>query len=101
MLTDGQESRQFLHVRDCAKCFEVILRNYEAMPSVVDVTSFEWTKVVDVAKIICEEVEVTKQLETDSHTLSNEPDTFILEYWKPEISLEQGVTEMSELMESA
>lgn len=94
MLTNGQEARQFLHARDCAKCFEAILSSYGAMPSVVDVTSFKWTKVIDVAKIICEKVEVIEQLEADSHTRVNEPDPFILKYWRPEITLEEGVREM-------
>jgi len=94
MLTDGQEIRQFLHARDCAKCFETIMSNYELMPSIVDVTSFQWTKIIDVAKLICEKVEVVKQLGEDSHSRVNEPSPFILKYWRPEVSLQEGIGEM-------
>lgn len=98
--TNGQESRQFLHTRDCAKALIAIMNNYDEIKTkrnVVDVTNFEWTRVLDLALIITEDPKLVYagSIGDSLQTCQNQPDTFILDYWKgPEISLKDAVKEM-------
>ena len=59
------------------------------------ITNFEWNTILDVAKIISEEIpcKITPSTETDTVQLNkrNEPDPYILNYWKPTISLKEGI----------
>jgi len=93
MLSSGSEERQFLHARDCAECLEVIMCNFSEMPDIVDVTSFEWTSIRAVAELICGEISAEPD-GTDSHTAKNEPNAHILKFWRPCISIKEGITEL-------
>ena len=57
------------------------------------VTSFEWTTVRELAELICDDV-VARNDNRDSHTKSNEPSPFILSYWRPAISLREGIAQL-------
>lgn len=94
--TDGREKRQFLHCEDCASCLESMMLNYRSMRPIVDVSSFEWITIYDAARLISENVTVC-DVSGDSHSFNNEPDTFILNFWKPKISLKRGVEELIQL----
>ena len=59
----------------------------------VDVTNFQWVSIKDVAKIICNDVRVT-DITVTTHDRQNEPRAFILNYWKPTISLVEGVSSL-------
>ena len=59
----------------------------------VDVTSFEWKKIKDVAKFICDDIRVT-DIKVTTHDRKNHPSSFILNYWKPTISLSVGITSL-------
>jgi len=95
-MTDGGEERQFLHTDDCAKCLTTVMNKYDEIKEkvdTVDITSFESTRIIDVAKYICEDVRPsTKKMNT--HDRFNEPRPFILDYWKPEISLQEGIASL-------
>jgi nucleoside-diphosphate-sugar epimerase len=102
LLTDGTELKQFLHTYDSAKALECCMRNYATFigRKVVDVTSFEWITVYDLASIIVD-VCAGPERSPDSVIMRGskidkcpitEPDPFILDYWKPEISLIDGIT---------
>ena len=93
MMTSGAGKRQFLHTEDCAQCLETIAAHYDEMPSVVDVTSFEWTTVRELAEMLCDDV-IARDDNRDSHTKSNEPSQFILSYWRPAISLREGIAQL-------
>lgn len=99
MLTDGSESRQFLHADDCAECLEIMLQNYDKMRPVVDITSFQWTSISTVANLICDDVHVSTIAE-DSHTKVNEPEDFILSFWSPRVSLKEGIAQILEKQKS-
>jgi nucleoside-diphosphate-sugar epimerase len=97
MRTDGQEERQFLHSDDCSRCLVAVRDNYEKFSphEPLQITSFEWTKIVDVAKTIqaiipCEIVpsEVSDDVQLNKR---NEPSREILNHWNPKISLEEGL----------
>jgi hypothetical protein len=60
----------------------------------VDITSFEWTSIKDIATRIAGD-NVTASERTDTtQTLKNEPDEYMLKFWQPEISLENGLQEL-------
>ena len=93
LMTTGEEERQFLHTDDCAKALTTLMDNYEDVKlteSSVDVTNFEWIKIKDVAKFICDDIRVT-DVKITTHDRRNEPREFILRYWKPEIQLRSAI----------
>lgn len=93
MITDGNEERQFLHSVDCGKCLIKIMENYDTIKNereIVDITNFEWIKIIDLAKMISQNVIIGKKNDT-IQTLKNEPDDYILKFWNPEINLKRGI----------
>lgn len=98
MLTDGQEERQMLHAEDCCECLEILSTNYDniSREEQLHITSFEWSKIIDLANIIAESFPgtiVSPAESKDNVQLNkrNEPSTDILEYWKPKLSLRDGI----------
>jgi nucleoside-diphosphate-sugar epimerase len=96
LMTSGEEERQFLHTDDCAKALTQLMENYDEViktETSVDVTSFTWMKIKDVANFICDDVRVT-DIKVTTHDRKNEPRVFILKYWKPSISLRSGIASL-------
>lgn len=103
MLTDGQEERQMLHAEDCSRCLKVLADKYNdiSRDEQLNITSFEWCKIIDIANIVASKFEGTEVVPAktkDNVQLNkkNEPSSEILKYWSPKISLEQGITKMIE-----
>jgi len=99
MLTDGEEERQFMYTTDCSECLEVIMNRYDEILATgrtyVDVTNHTWTKIKDVAEIIAPGRVFAKMGKKDvTQTIRNEPDDFMLRYWKPKLTLEEGIKVM-------
>ena len=101
MLTDGTEIRQFLHAKDCSRCLESLSRKYDEIPrdQELHITNFEWNSILDVATEIVKCFPDTKIIPSSKKDMvqrdkRNEPDSFILKYWKPEISLAEGIKDM-------
>ena len=59
----------------------------------IDITSFEWTKIKDIAYLLTSNVHVNTKKDF-IQTLKNEPRCYILKHWKPEIKLKKGIDEM-------
>ena len=96
LMTSGEERRQFLHTEDCAKALSQLMYNYDEVLKTeksVDITNFTWTTIKNVANLISDDVRVT-DITVTTHDRVNEPRHFILKYWKPEISLVEGVTSL-------
>lgn len=107
MLTNGLEERQFLHVDDCSECLYILSQKYNILDKNKEyhITSFCWTKIIDIANIIqnnFQNVEIIIGEESDSVQLNtkNEPDTHILNYWQPKISIKDGIKKVITCMES-
>jgi nucleoside-diphosphate-sugar epimerase len=107
MLTDGQEERQMLYAEDCCKCLNIIADLYDMISrnEELHITSFEWVKIIDIANIIAEEFPetvVTPSIKTDTvqKNARNEPDKSIFKYWKPETTIEDGIKQIINKMES-
>jgi nucleoside-diphosphate-sugar epimerase len=100
MLTDGSELRQFLHAEDCSNALEILSLNYNDIDrnKNLHITSFEWNSILEVAEIIREYIpcEILASTETDDvqKNKKNEPDPYILNYWKPKISLKEGINKI-------
>ncbi|MEK7628439.1 MAG: NAD(P)-dependent oxidoreductase [Patescibacteria group bacterium] len=101
MLTDGTEERQFLHALDCSRALEALARVHADIPRTKElhITSFEWTRIIDIANLVAEHFPgtiVAPANNTDGvqKGIRNEPDHFILNYWKPEIGIRDGVAKI-------
>lgn len=103
MRTNGEEVRQFLYAEDCAECLFILASNYSDITRnrPLHITSFKWTSIYEVAKIIQEKYNaglVQGSLkDTVQKDKRNEPDPYILNYWKPKTSLKDGIWEISSL----
>ena len=97
MLTDGTESRQFLHVDDCSNCLDTLSKEYVniSREQELHITSYEWSTILEVAEIIADHygVGIIPGASSDmvQRDLKNEANDFILNYWKPEIFLKEGI----------
>ena len=101
MMTTGAEQRQFLHTRDCARAMHSLMVNFDSIKTdgreYVDITSFEWTSIKDIAIRIAGDGKVTaSQREDTTQTRKNEPDEYMRKWWQPEISLDTGLRELME-----
>jgi len=97
MRTNGLESRQFLYGDDCAECLIELSRNYDTIDRTkqLHITNFEWNTILEVASLIndIKPCKIIPNLETDTVQLDkrNEPDPYILNFWKPKTTLKQGI----------
>ena len=98
MLTDGTEQRQFLHAEDCSRCLITLASRYTDVDhdKPLHVTSFEWVSILDIAKHvqnIHRDIEIIASEASDDvqKDARNEPDKYILKYWKPQIDLATGI----------
>ncbi|MDB4794884.1 NAD-dependent epimerase/dehydratase family protein [bacterium] len=103
LLTDGLEERQFLHTEDCSECLLILSELYDNIPRDKNyhVTSFHWTKILDIAKLVAKyfgikNVKKSQIKDNVQLGMKNEPDPYIFKYWKPKISIEEGVNNIIE-----
>jgi nucleoside-diphosphate-sugar epimerase len=101
MLTDGQEQRQFLYVRDCVECLYILSQKYDILARNVEyhISSFEWTSISHIAAIIKEimpDVVITPGNSKDVIQSGNkiQPDNEILHYWTPSTDLKLGIKKL-------
>jgi nucleoside-diphosphate-sugar epimerase len=104
MRTDGMESRQFLYGDDCAECLISLANQYNNIKRNVPlhITNFEWSQIITIAEIIKEITECKVIPGTDKDTVQldkrNEPDPYILNFWKPKTTLEKGINKIIKLI---
>ena len=99
MQTDGSEKRQFLHADDCSECLLKLSKIYHDIQrdKNLHITSFKWNSIYEIAltisNIIDREIKIipSKVLDSVQAGYLNEPDPYILNFWKPKISLEDGL----------
>jgi nucleoside-diphosphate-sugar epimerase len=104
--TDGQEERQFLYGDDCAECLTILSNMYNKIDrnKSLHITNFKWNKIIDIANIISSEfnncpIYPSKKKDNVQKGFKNEPDDYILNFWKPKTSLEQGIKNIIKMME--
>jgi nucleoside-diphosphate-sugar epimerase len=104
MKTDGEESRQFLYGDDCAECLIKLSEQYNDIErdKPLHITNFIWNTIYNVAKHIQElsGCEIIKSTNKDTVQLDkrNEPDPYILNFWKPKTTLKEGIGKMFEIL---
>ena len=98
MFTDGSEYRQMLHASDCSECLYILSTRYNELPrdKQYHISSFEWTTVLDLAKIVAGYFPGTVIKPAASKDMIQkdaryEADPWILNYWKPQITLSDGI----------
>lgn len=98
MRTTGTEKRQFLHCEDSAKALYNVYLNRGKFDSStpLHITSFNWVSIKDVAKTVSNvvgDISIIPGDKVDSVQMDkqNEPDEFFLKYWRPEITLQEGI----------
>ena len=91
LLTNGEETRQFLYVKDCV---EALVHQFDIGQKQADITSGEWVSVKTIAQLIGKNlgVEVLFGSKTGKPSLGV-PQNF-LKSWKPRFSLEDGLNEV-------
>ena len=106
MLTNGKEEREFLYAEDCCRGLEVIMNNFKIFRkkiSEIDLTSNKSSSILDVAKIINKlfiskgkKVRFMPAKSNDIVQLNkkNKSNKFLLKYWRPKFSLNQGIEEV-------
>jgi nucleoside-diphosphate-sugar epimerase len=112
MLTDGQEEREFLYAEDCCDALESIMENYDDFTPEdnLHITSFHSTKIIDVAGMILGQFnligkyDVKLQPSTEKDIVQmdkrNKPDTYLLKWWTPKTTIEQGIAKVFEAMKN-
>ena len=107
MLTDGTEYRQLLHATDCSKCLYTLSTKYTELSREQEyhITSFEWVSILEVAEIIASNfpgtvIKPAISKDNIQQDKRNEADPSILTYWKPEITLEDGIKDIINFMET-
>lgn len=102
MITDGNEKRQFLHADDCSEALYILANKFYSLDKNQNyhITSFEWTTIIDIAKFIqlktnCQIIPGKKQ-DTVQLDKMNPPDKYILQYWQPKITLNNGIENIIE-----
>lgn len=97
--SNGLEHRQFLYVEDCCKALHALSKNYHQLDKnkPYHISSFKWHSIRDVANIISEKmgglpITYAEEVDMVQQDIKNEPDPYILKYWKPpENTLENGI----------
>lgn len=100
MRTTGSEERQFLYTDDCSKALLQWCENPNkfSKSEYLDITSFEWNSIMNVAKIVSKLTGATikpgELTDLVQCGIANQPSTYMLKFWKPEISLEEGIKKL-------
>jgi nucleoside-diphosphate-sugar epimerase len=105
MMTDGTELRQFLYADDCSECLLKLAEQYHHVPrdQELHITNFEWQSILDVANIIANlypgtQIKPAKSADDVQRDKRNEPNPFILNYWKPTTDLASGIKFVNDMM---
>jgi|10_taG_2_1085330.scaffolds.fasta_scaffold05438_7 nucleoside-diphosphate-sugar epimerase len=106
MMTDGTEVRQFLHADDCSRCLLIMSEQFESLDKEKEyhITNFKWNSIKEIAEIIAAAFENAHVIPAKSKDVvqkdkRNEPDEYILNFWNPEIDIEEGIKMIIEQME--
>lgn len=100
MRTTGEESRDFLHVKDCSDALEIVMNSYfdfpESMP--LHICRNEFTSILEIAEIIAgkfnAKVNPGTKMDLVQKDAKNNPNLEFRKYWDPKIDLVAGIEEV-------
>jgi len=97
MMTNGEEWRQFTHIDDLSNAFYMALNSKNLRRTVYDASSYEWIRIIDVARIIADltgaKVYPGKIKGHDPHPADN---MGRVPGWLPSVEIKDGITVMVE-----
>ncbi|OGY99091.1 MAG: hypothetical protein A3B13_01460 [Candidatus Liptonbacteria bacterium RIFCSPLOWO2_01_FULL_45_15] len=94
LMSNGEETRQFLYVRDCVEAF---IHQFDIGQKHADVVSGEWVSIKEVAQLIGKKLGAEVVLGAEPGKPSLYSPEIPLESWKPRFSLNQGLDEIISL----
>ena len=106
MLTDGKESREFLHARDCCEGLEIIMKRHNQFKKnkqELHLTTGIKIKIATIAEIVKNiakknksNVKIIKGKSKDQIQLNkkNKFNKFLSKYWKPKVNIKTGINEI-------
>jgi nucleoside-diphosphate-sugar epimerase len=100
MLTTGEEARQFIYIEDVCRGLHRAITDTDKLQGVYDVSSFEWVRVLEVARIIGE---LTGSSVCPGNVHGSTPITPMvgkIPGWNPQVPLQEGLRRMIELYRS-
>jgi nucleoside-diphosphate-sugar epimerase len=99
--TNGKEERQLLYGSDCAECLYILSKKYDDIDrnKEIHISSFEWISMLDTANVVASlfnNAPVIPSNNTDpTHkNVKIDPNTYVLDFWKPKTSLINGIKEI-------
>lgn len=96
MMTNGEEWRQFTHIDDLCNAFHTALNTKNLRRTVYDVSSYEWVRIIDIAKIISD---LTGAKLIPGKTKGHDPLASLnmgrIPGWLPSIVLKDGIQKMA------
>ena len=107
--TNGLEERDFLHARDCCDALELIMKrfNFFKKKKIIDLRYGKFTKVINVCKIVKKIMNKRKinikfipsKNNDDIQNKKNIGDSYFFKFWRPKISLQNGLEKILEYYE--
>jgi len=100
MRTTGAEERDFLYAVDCCEALIQIIERHSQISkeSLLHLTSFKSTKIIDVAKIIASryeaKVELGEKIDSVQLDARNKADNYVLNLWRPKTEISQGIAKI-------
>ena len=99
--TDGSEQRDFMYVEDCCTALHTIMEHYdEFQGDLVTLATRRWTTIESVANIVASHygADIQFAAEADTVQLGETPEPTHLDkierFWKPGVSVEEGIARM-------
>jgi nucleoside-diphosphate-sugar epimerase len=103
MRTEGTEVRDFLFIDDCSSALEWASKQFAMIKnaySVIDIASFSYTSILDIARIVAEKTGSTVEVGTGIDLVQSghrfDPREDILKYWKPAVNIKEGISKLVE-----
>lgn len=104
MLTDGEESREFLYVEDACECLEILSKQYDKIPrrDNLHITNGNPIKIIEIAQTIQNFIPCTITVADKKDTVQmdkkNKPSAYIFNYWQPKTTIREGIKKIIEGM---
>ncbi len=95
MMTNGEEWRQFTHIRDLSEAFYMAMHLSHRKKTVYDASSYEWVQIIDIAEMIAKETgaQVIKGSKIGHNPIAS-PNRGRIPQWLPSVELHQGIQQM-------
>jgi nucleoside-diphosphate-sugar epimerase len=107
MISDGTEERQFLYVEDCCECLLTLAKKYDILSrdKEYDISSFKWNTINEVASVVAlnfgnTKITPSKEKDNVQQNKKNEPNEYILNFWKPKTNIEDGIRKIIKEMKN-